>query len=72
MTRSIYRKATESAIEAVRSVLPAMVNPERPDAVQVSRPSDALAAKRLTEVAGSRHGFRVVAVAVAAHPRSER
>ncbi|MBP2328277.1 ABC-type antimicrobial peptide transport system permease subunit [Kibdelosporangium banguiense] len=46
---TIYLKATESAIEAVRSVLPATVNPQRPDAVQVSRPSDALAAKRLTE-----------------------
>jgi putative ABC transport system permease protein len=46
---TIYLKATESAIEAVRSVLPATVNPQRPDAVQVTRPSDALAAKRLTE-----------------------
>ncbi|MEU1185246.1 ABC transporter permease [Streptomyces sp. NPDC005820] len=45
----IYLKAKESEIEAVREVLPATVNPELPGVVQVSRPSDALAAKRATE-----------------------
>ncbi|MEU6146801.1 ABC transporter permease [Streptomyces sp. NPDC047081] len=45
----IYLKAKESQIEAVRDVLPATVNPELPGVVQVSRPSDALAAKRATE-----------------------
>lgn len=45
----VYVKARESRIEAVRDVLPATLNPELPGAVQVSRPSDALAAKRATE-----------------------
>ncbi|GAB2956537.1 ABC transporter permease [Streptomyces pseudoechinosporeus] len=45
----IYIKAAESQIEAVRDVLPATINPELPGLVQVSRPSDALAAKRATE-----------------------
>ncbi|MEU0204754.1 ABC transporter permease [Streptomyces canus] len=45
----IYLKARESEIEAVRDVLPATINPELPGVVQVSRPSDALAAKRATE-----------------------
>ncbi|MFJ9585837.1 ABC transporter permease [Streptomyces acidicola] len=45
----IYIKAVESQIEAVRDVLPATINPELPGLVQVSRPSDALAAKRATE-----------------------
>lgn len=45
----IYLKARESEIETVRDVLPATVNPELPGVVQVSRPSDALAAKRATE-----------------------
>ncbi|MFC9425661.1 ABC transporter permease [Streptomyces sp. NPDC056987] len=45
----IYLKARESEIEAVRDVLPATINPELPGLVQISRPSDALAAKRATE-----------------------
>lgn len=45
----VYVKAGEQAIEDVRSVLPATLNPEIPATVQVSRPSDALAAKRATE-----------------------
>ncbi|MFF1544811.1 ABC transporter permease [Streptomyces sp. NPDC058291] len=45
----IYVKAREDAIEDVRRVLPATINPELPGVVQVSRPSDALAAKRATE-----------------------
>ncbi|MCH5676789.1 ABC transporter permease [Streptomyces gilvus] len=44
----LYLKARESRIEAVRDVLPATVNPQLPGVVQVSRPSDALAAKRAT------------------------
>jgi putative ABC transport system permease protein len=39
----------EAQVEAVRDVLPATVYPERPGQVVVSRPSDALAAKRATE-----------------------
>jgi putative ABC transport system permease protein len=45
----LYVRAAESAIDDVRAVLPATVNPELPGMVQVSRPSDALAAKRATE-----------------------
>ncbi|MEV7867752.1 ABC transporter permease [Streptomyces sp. NPDC088124] len=45
----IYLKARESEIEAVRDVLPATIYPELPGLVQISRPSDALAAKRATE-----------------------
>ncbi|WBB97390.1 ABC transporter permease [Solwaraspora sp. WMMA2080] len=45
----IYLRAHEPAIEAVRAVLPATIDPQRPSKVQVTRPSDALAAKRATE-----------------------
>ncbi|MGC9379063.1 ABC transporter permease [Streptomyces sp. MH13] len=42
----IYVRADEDAMEAVADVLPATVYPKLPGLVQVSRPSDALAAKR--------------------------
>ncbi len=45
----LYLRAQESAIESVRAVLPATVNPEAPSKVLVTLPSDALAAKRATE-----------------------
>ncbi|WP_249998585.1 ABC transporter permease [Actinoplanes sp. M2I2] len=45
----IYVRVRESAVEAVREVLPATVHPEQPSQVSVTRPSDALAAKRATE-----------------------
>ena len=45
----IYIKARESAMDAVRGVLPATVYPQLPGMVQISRPSDALAAKRATQ-----------------------
>jgi putative ABC transport system permease protein len=45
----IFVRVREDAVEAVRNVLPGTVNPERPDTVTVTRPSDALAAKRATE-----------------------
>ncbi|GAB1640154.1 ABC transporter permease [Krasilnikovia sp. MM14-A1259] len=45
----LYVQADEAAVEQVRAVLPATVYPESPGMVQVSRPSDALAAKRSTE-----------------------
>jgi putative ABC transport system permease protein len=45
----IYLKAREDALDDVRAVLPATLDPELPGLVQVSRPSDALAAKRDTE-----------------------
>ncbi|MGW3151820.1 ABC transporter permease [Streptomyces sp. NPDC001177] len=45
----VYSRARESAVESVRDVLPATIDPETPGLVQVSRPSDALVAKRATE-----------------------
>ncbi len=45
----VYVKAREESIEDVRDVLPATLYPQSPGLVQVSRPSDALAAKRATQ-----------------------
>ncbi|GLY53144.1 ABC transporter permease [Lentzea sp. NBRC 102530] len=42
-------RSSEPAIDSVRAVLPRTLDPERPGQVQVSRPSDALAAKRITQ-----------------------
>ncbi|MGA5304471.1 ABC transporter permease [Nucisporomicrobium flavum] len=44
----LYVRAAEANLEDVRAVLPATVNPRLPGMVDVSRPSDALAAKRAT------------------------
>ncbi|HEX6360098.1 ABC transporter permease [Actinophytocola sp.] len=46
---TVYVRATEAQVEDVRAVLAATINPEAPLEVKVSRPSEALAAKRLTE-----------------------
>jgi putative ABC transport system permease protein len=45
----LYVRMREPQVEAVRAVLPATIHPERPGQVLVTRPSDALAAKRATE-----------------------
>ncbi|WP_229688256.1 ABC transporter permease [Micromonospora yangpuensis] len=45
----IYVRCEESQLEVVRGVLAETISPERPGQVVVSRPSDALAAKRATE-----------------------
>lgn len=42
---TVYTRTDPDAVEAVRAVLAATANPEQPDEVQVSRPSDALAAQ---------------------------
>jgi len=42
----IYTRSVESRVEAVRAVLAATANPRAPHEVRVSRPSDALAARR--------------------------
>ncbi|MEV0390552.1 FtsX-like permease family protein [Nonomuraea sp. NPDC050643] len=42
---TIYERSSDETVEQVREVLPRTVNPENPDEVAVSRPSDALAAK---------------------------
>lgn len=45
----LFLQADEEAVEDVHAVLPATISPQSPSEVQVSRPSDALAAKRSTE-----------------------
>ncbi|MEU1620312.1 ABC transporter permease [Streptomyces sp. NPDC005722] len=45
----VYVEAREDALEDVRAVLPATLNPQAPGMVQISRPSDVLAAKRATQ-----------------------
>ena len=50
---TIYERSRDEAVEAVRSVLAATVNPGDPQEVEVSRPSDALAAKAATDNAFS-------------------
>ncbi len=57
----IYLQCDESQIEVVRSVLAGTISPERPGDVLVTRPSDALAAKRATE-----SSFSVLFLALAA------
>ena len=42
----MYTRIVEQRLEAVRAVLAATANPRAPNEVDVSRPSDALAAKR--------------------------
>jgi putative ABC transport system permease protein len=42
---SLYERSDDSAVEAVRALLPATVNPSNPEEVAVGRPSDALAAQ---------------------------
>ncbi len=42
---TIYERSRDDAVQAVRDVLPQTANPEHPEEIEVSRPSDALAAK---------------------------
>ncbi|WP_327088980.1 ABC transporter permease [Nonomuraea sp. NBC_01738] len=42
---TIYERSDDAAVAAVRAALPRTVNPENPNEVEVSRPSDALEAK---------------------------
>ncbi|MEU0570446.1 ABC transporter permease [Nonomuraea sp. NPDC005983] len=46
---TIYTRAEEKSVTAVRDVLAATANPEKPNEVKVSRPSDVLAAKQATD-----------------------
>ncbi|SFA97722.1 putative ABC transport system permease protein [Amycolatopsis marina] len=50
---TVYVRAEEHAVEDVQRVLGATLNPQSPNEVEVSRPSDALAAKELTDSAYS-------------------
>jgi putative ABC transport system permease protein len=42
---TIYLRAADSALTGVRALIPATANPEHPEEMEVSRPSDALEAK---------------------------
>ncbi|MBM2619018.1 ABC transporter permease [Actinoplanes sp. LDG1-06] len=57
----LYVQSEESELEEVRAVLAETIYPERPGQVNVTRPSDALAAKRATE-----SSFSVLFLALAA------
>jgi putative ABC transport system permease protein len=46
---TIYTRTSDSAVTTVRGVLAATVNPEHPEEVQVSRPSEALAAREAAD-----------------------
>ncbi|NUT37002.1 MAG: ABC transporter permease [Hamadaea sp.] len=46
---SVYTRTRDDAVEAVRAVLAATANPQSPNEVKVSRPSDALAARQATD-----------------------
>jgi putative ABC transport system permease protein len=46
---TLYIRATEGSVDAVRGVLPATIDPESPEEVEVSRPSDALAAQEAAD-----------------------
>lgn len=48
---TIYVRVDPAAVDDVRSVMAATVNPENPDQVEVTRPSDALAAREAAESA---------------------
>ncbi|MEV4345705.1 ABC transporter permease [Actinoplanes sp. NPDC049596] len=45
---TVYTRSVDAQVEAVRGVLAATANPENPTEVKVSKPSDALAARRAT------------------------
>jgi putative ABC transport system permease protein len=48
---TVYSRSDERYVEAVQAVLAATANPENPNEVKVSRPSDALEAKQATDKA---------------------
>jgi putative ABC transport system permease protein len=48
---TVYTRTADSAVEAVRAVLASTANPQAPNEVKVSRPSDALAARQATNKA---------------------
>jgi len=50
---TVFVRSAEPEVENVRRVLAATLFPENPARIEVSRPSDALAAKRITETAFS-------------------
>ncbi|MEV6033802.1 ABC transporter permease [Nonomuraea sp. NPDC052116] len=61
---TLYTRSEESKLEVVRQVLAGTANPEAPNEVDVSRPSDALAAKQATSQAFANLLLGVGAVAL--------
>lgn len=63
---SVYVRTQPEALDDVRGVLPRTANPESPEAVSVSRPSDALAARAAaaTTFTTLLHGLGAVALVV--------
>ncbi|MDP4502799.1 ABC transporter permease [Nonomuraea turcica] len=61
---TLYTRSEEAQLEAVRQVLAGTANPEAPNEVDVSRPSDALAAKQATSQAFANLLLGVGAVAL--------
>ncbi|MEU6711642.1 ABC transporter permease [Nonomuraea sp. NPDC046802] len=61
---TLYTRAEEAQLESVRQVLAGTANPEAPNEVDVSRPSDALAAKQATSQAFANLLLGVGAVAL--------
>jgi putative ABC transport system permease protein len=61
---TIYVRATPELINDVRAVLPATTDPEHPEAVEVSRPSDAIEAKAAAATAFTTLFLGLGAVAV--------
>jgi len=46
---TVYERSRDDAVDAVRAVLPRTANPEHPEEVKVSNPSDALAARNAAD-----------------------
>jgi len=63
---TVYTRTRKDSVEAVQGVLAATANPEHPNEVKVSRPSDALAAQQATDKAftGLLLGLSAVALLV--------
>jgi putative ABC transport system permease protein len=63
---TIYTRTRDDQVTAVQAVLAATANPEHPNEVQVSRPSDALAARQATDttLSGLLLGLGAVALLV--------
>ncbi len=64
---TLYVRADPESLNAVAEVIPATVNPQQPDAVEVTRPADALLARRAADQAltGLLIGLGAVALLVA-------
>jgi len=63
---AVYLRVAESQVGAVRAILGRTVDPESPNGIRVSRPSDALAAKQATDatLSGTLLGLGLVALLV--------